>query len=149
MKIYIASSWRNAHGVELLTAELRKQGHNVDSWVENNFGENHNHITKKMDFETWVNSAYSDQSFSFDTDGAVQCEVFIYYAPAGMDACAELGAAYAANRYAVEHSMGQNKFIVGLWSKGEGLGLMRKMVDKWFDRPAELLLFTKSLTSIK
>jgi hypothetical protein len=135
MKIYIASSWRNANGVELLTEELRRLGFGVVSWIENNYGEYHNHVTKKMDFEEWVNSPASDQSFTFDIDGAMTCDVFIYYAPAGMDAAAELGAAYGYGK----------KTIIGLWSKGENLGLMRKMVGRWFSRPAELINYLKNI----
>lgn len=135
MKIYIASSWRNQHGVELLTSELRGMGHEVISWVENNYGEQHNHVTKKVDFETWVNSDEAVQSFVFDTDGATKCDLFIYYGPAGMDACAELGAAWASNIP-----------IVGLWAKGEGLGLMRGMVGRWFGRYLDLLEDIKNKT---
>lgn len=128
MKIYIASSWKNANGVEMLTALLRDRGHEVLSWVENNYGEDHNHVTRKMDFETWVGSPESDQSFWYDVDGARYCDLFIYYAPAGKDACAELGAAWASNVQ-----------IVGLWAKGEDLGLMRKMIPHWFTRITDLL----------
>ncbi len=35
MKIYIASSWRNQHAVEMLTSMLRVRGHEVLSFVEN------------------------------------------------------------------------------------------------------------------
>lgn len=129
MKIYIASSWRNQHGVEMLTELLREQGHQVISWVENNYGENHNHVTKKFSFEEWVNSSEADQSFIFDTDGATKSDLVIYYGPSGKDACAELGAAWSAGIP-----------IIGLWAKGEDLGLMRKMVKKWYTRYTELLL---------
>ena len=86
MDIYIASSWKNQHGVEMLTQLLREKSHNVISWVENNFGEDHNHVTKKFSFEEWVNSEESDQSFKFDTDGARKADLVIYYGPAGKDA---------------------------------------------------------------
>lgn len=131
LTVYIASSWKNSHGVELLTKQLREMGCIVLSWVENNFGENHNHVTKKMDFESWVNSPESDQSFNFDTGAAMCCEMFIYYSPAGNDASAELGAAFASE---------DCKYTVGLWTKNEPLGLMRKMVSKWFSRPSDLLI---------
>ena len=39
MKIYIASSWKNQHAVEMMTDMLRDKGHSVLSFVENNFGE--------------------------------------------------------------------------------------------------------------
>lgn len=146
MKVYIASSWRNAHGVELLTKELRSIGCEVLSWIENNYGETHNHVTKQMDFETWVASPDSDLSFIFDTRGATECELFIYYAPAGMDACAELGAAWFAGR---SNPFTKRKNIWGLWAKGEGLGLMRKMVHRWFDRPDILIANVKSLMEFR
>lgn len=128
MKIYIASSWKNQHGVEALTWMLRVNGHLVASWIENNFGEYHNHVTKKMSFDEWVSSAESDQSFNFDVLGATTSDLVIYYGPAGKDAAAEMGAAY-----------GKGVRIVGLWAKGEDLGLMRKMVSIWFGRITDLL----------
>ncbi len=123
MLIYIASSWRNQHGVEMLTALLRKRDYEVVSWIENNYGESHT-----TNFETWVNTPKADQSFHFDTQGATTCDLFIYYAPAGQDAAAELGAAWASKVP-----------IVGLWAKGENLGLMRKMVAKWFTSTNEMM----------
>ena len=128
MKIYIASSWKNQHGVEMLTALLRDKGHEVISWIENNYGENHNHVTKKFDFETWVTSDESRQSFEFDTKGATESDLLIYYGPAGKDACAEMGAAWGAKIP-----------IIGLYSKGEDLGLMRKMAVCWFSRVWDLV----------
>lgn len=128
MKIYIASSWKNQHGVEMLTTLLRNKGHEVISWVENNYGEDHNHVTKKFSFEQWVNSSEADQSFRFDTHGATKSDLVIYYAPSGKDACAELGAAWAS---CVP--------IIGLYAKGEDLGLMRKMVTFWYNRYTEIL----------
>lgn len=128
MKIYIASSWRNQHGVEMLTALLREKGHTVTSWVENNYGENHNHVTKRFSFDEWMQTDESEQAFDFDTDGATTCDLLIYYSPGGMDACAEMGAAW-----------GKGIPILGLHAKGENLGLMRKMPFKWVDRYSDLL----------
>lgn len=136
VSVYIASSWRNAAGVELLTAELRRAGCLVASWVENNYGEDHNHVTQKMDFESWVNSPESNQSFFFDTQSVMDADIFIWYGPAGMDAAAELGIAWReANLFERESRLE----IVGLWAKGENLGLMRKLISTWFSRPGELI----------
>lgn len=137
MKIYIASSWKNQHGVELLTAQLRTQGHEVISWIENNYGEDHGHVSRKVDFESWVNSEESLQAFKFDIIGATTSDLVIYYGPAGKDACAELGAAWNAGKY-----------IVGLWAKGEDLGLMRLMVERWFSRVQDLLDHVASLSLV-
>lgn len=126
--IYIASSWKNQHGVEMLTALLRVRGYEVKSWVENNYGENHNHVTKAFPFEEWVNTDEANQAFEFDITGAMQSDIVIYYGPAGKDACVELGAAYAAGAK-----------IFGLHAKGEDLGLMRKVVSEWFTRFTNLI----------
>lgn len=128
MRIYIASSWKNQHAVEMLTTLLRDRGHEVMSWVENNYGESHNHVTKKFDFETWVNTRESDQSFYFDTNGATQSDLVIYLSPSGKDAAAEVGAAWACGVP-----------VLGLYSKGEDFGLMRKMIRVWFERYVDLL----------
>ena len=130
MKVYIASSWRNQHAVELLTEKLRKLGHEVISWVENNYGEDHNHVTKKFDFESWVTSEESDQSFEFDTNGASQCDLFVYLGPAGKDASAEAGICYGQRLN--EH--GQTIPMACIWAKGEDFGLMRKMFDFTYTR---------------
>lgn len=114
----------------MLTSMLREQGHEVASWVENNYGESHNHVTKAFPFEDWMQTEGANQSFNFDTAGAIGSDLVIYYGPAGKDACAELGAAWASVN---------GPRIYGLWAKGEDLGLMRKMVSKWFERYTDLL----------
>lgn len=130
MKIYIASSWKNQHGVELLTEALRKQGHEVVSWIENCYGEQA--TLENFDFNKWVNTPKGQQSFDFDINGATLCDLLIYYGPAGKDACCEMGAAWSAGVP-----------IIALYAKGEDLGLMRKMVCKWFEKVHDLLEYTK------
>ena len=126
MKIYIASSWKNQHAVEMLTDLIRAKGHQVLSFVENNFEEGHG-PDKPMDFETWVQTEQADRSFQYDTDGATKSDLIIYLSPSGTDACAEIGAAWASG-----------KPISGLWAKGEPVGLMRKMVE-WCNNFRELI----------
>lgn len=128
MRIYIASSWRNQHAVEMLSALLRADGHEVLSFVENNFGEDHNHVTKKFSFEDWVNSKESDQSFRYDTAGATQSDLVIYIGPSGKDAAAECGMAWS-----------RGIIVLGLTAKTEDFGLMRKMMTAWFSRYQDLL----------
>lgn len=131
MKIYIASSWKNQHAVEMLTAFLRLGGHEVLSFVENNHGEGHG-AQKPIDFEKWVLTDQAARSFAYDTDAAMTSDLVIYISPSGPDAWAEVGAAFAAG---VE--------IYGLHAKGEQIGLMRRMVT-WFDDFRQLL---KSINS--
>lgn len=118
MRVYIASSWKNQHAVELLTARLREiSGVEVLSFVENNHGEGHS-AEKPMPFEDWVRTDQADRSFRYDIRGATSSDLVIYIGPSGTDAWAEVGAAYQAQIP-----------LHGLWAKGEPAGLMRKMVE--------------------
>jgi nucleoside 2-deoxyribosyltransferase len=123
MKIYIASSWKNQHGVEMLTALLRAKGHKVISWIENNNEESINMPTKD-----WLRTEMADKSFQFDITGATTCDLFILYTYAGNDAHAEMGAAWA-----------KGIPIIGLWQKGYDEGLMSRMVKEWCDNYRDLL----------
>lgn len=119
----------------MLTKELRSLGHEVASWVENNYGETHNHVTQEFDFETWVNGPESDQSFEYDSINAGFCDLFIYLGPSGKDAAAECGIRYGSN-FAYRDTRAP---MIGLHAKGEDFGLMRKMFDVWCDRYTEVL----------
>lgn len=140
LKIYIASSWKNQHGVEMLTTLLRDHGHEVISWIENNYGEDHNHVTKKFDFATWVHSPESDQSFEFDIHGAMGCDLFIYYGNAGKDAAAECGMCYG------QRLAGRTIPMIALVAKGEDFGLMIKMFDYLVTRVVDLLRIVRSFS---
>lgn len=135
MKIYIASSWKNQHAVEMLTKLLRERGHTVLSFVENNHGEtnpNAPHAAtdddgKEIPFEQWCWGVRGTKSFDYDTHSATTADLVIYIGPSGCDAWAEIGAAWASNRP-----------ILGLWAKGEQSGLMRRMIT-WTSSFAKLL----------
>jgi hypothetical protein len=129
MRIYIASSWKNQHAVEMLTEKLRGMGHEVLSFVENNYGEGHSAI-KPMPFEEWIKTEKANNSFLYDTMGATGSDLVVYVGPSGKDAAAEVGAAWSANVR-----------VVGLWAKGEDFGLMRKMISPWFEHYRDLLSF--------
>jgi hypothetical protein len=117
MKIYIASSWKNQHAVEMLTDRLREEGHTILSFVENNHGEGHG-AEKPIPFEEWVLTDKASQSFEYDTNGATKSDLVVYISPSGTDAWAEIGAAWASGVP-----------VLGLWAKGEQAGLMRRMVE--------------------
>lgn len=132
MRIYIASSWKNQHAVELLTDRLRNKGHEVLSFVENNHGENANSpgasgAVKAMPFDEWCMSELGQMSFDYDTNGAMYSDLVIYVGPSGCDAWAEVGAAWA-----------NGVTVFALQSKGEQVGLMRRM-GVWFTDYRELL----------
>lgn len=120
MKIYIASSWKNQHAVEMLTGLLRQAGHEVISFVEKAVSdEGRSEIA--FDVVKWINSQDGEEKFIYDLNGATQSDLVVYIGPAGTDAWAEVGAAWSAGRP-----------ILGLWAKGEPAGLMRRMVT-WFN----------------
>ena len=108
MKIYIASSWRNQHAVEMLTALLRERGHEVLSFVEARTEKEHGTANGEHDFEKWVWSCEGGAKFSYDTIGATTSDLVVYVGPSGTDGWAEVGAAWA-----------KGVKVVGLWAKGE------------------------------
>lgn len=125
MKIYIASSWKNQHAVEMLTDILeRNHRHEVLSFVRNNHGEQAGHIAmsqgKPIGLDEWIWSDRGRKSFEYDTSSATTADLVVYLGPSGNDAWAEVGAAWAARIP-----------IFGLMAKGEQVGLMRRMVN-WF-----------------
>jgi len=134
MKIYIASSWKNQHAVEMLTSLLRSAGHQVLSFVEKAVSdEGRSEI--KFDFEQWINSEDGEQKFIYDIEGATNSDMVVYISPSGTDAWAEVGAAWASGVP-----------IIGLYAKGEPAGLMRKMVIWAYDYQ-EVLSLIKEATN--
>jgi hypothetical protein len=127
MKIYIASSWKNQHAVEMLTEKLRYAGHSVMSFVENNYGEGHSAV-KPIPFEEWVHTEKALNAFTFDTTNAMTSDLVIYISPSGKDAAAEVGMAFA-----------RGVPIFGLYAKGEDFGLMRRMFTSWYEKYTDLL----------
>ena len=138
MKVYIASSWRNQHAVEMLTELLREKGHEVISFVERAVNDE-GRSGLKFDFEKWINSQDGQDKFQYDTNGATQADIVIYISPSGMDAWAEVGAAWGCGK----------PVIFGLYAKGETVGLMRKMITAWFDRYQDLLKAIDELESMR
>ncbi len=130
MKVYIASSWKNQHAVEMITERLRSMGCEVLSFVENNHGELQGHKAaedgKPMALDEWVMSDRGRKSFDYDTKGATESDLVVYVGPSGCDAWAEVGAAWS-----------RGVPIIGLISKGEQVGLMRRMAT-WVPNVREL-----------
>lgn len=120
MKIYIASSWKNQHAVEMLTECLESRGHEVVSFVRAAASSEENVRGGKLDMEAWLHTADAAEKFRYDVDGATKSDLVIYLGPSGTDAWAEVGAAWASG-----------VLVLGLWAKGEQAGLMRHMVAAW------------------
>lgn len=120
LQIYIASSWKNQHAVEMLTERLEQHGHNVVSFVREAAETEGRVHFGTFDLKEWLVSDDALRKFIFDTDGATKSDLVIYVGPSGTDAWAEVGAAWGAGVP-----------IVGLWAKGEPAGLMRHMMRSW------------------
>lgn len=114
--VYIASSWKNQHAVEMLTDLLEDRGYEVMCFVRNSYQER-----ECKNFEEWVCTDMATKCFVYDTNGATKSDLVLYLSPSGTDAWAEVGAAWASGIP-----------IVGLWAKGESAGLMRHMISYWF-----------------
>lgn len=131
MKIYIASSWKNQHAVEMLTSILEQRDHEVLSFVRNNHGEQAGHLAleggKPINFDQWVWSERGAKSFDYDTNSATTADLVVYIGPSGCDAWAEIGAAWSSGVP-----------VLGLHAKSEQIGLMRRMV-MWFENYESLL----------
>ena len=133
LTIYIASSWRNQHAVEMITTMLEERGHEVVSFVRKAVNaEGRENL--RFDVDKWIASEEGRKKFEFDTNGATTSDLVIYIGPAGTDAWAEVGAAWASG-----------KVILGLWAKGEPAGLMRRMVT-WYSNFQSILADIDSYT---
>lgn len=120
MRIYIASSWRNEHGVAMLTEKLRAAGHVVASWIEN--AKTIKSVSEYANFRKWLWSRDGETAFKHDTSGALECDLFILYTYAGNDAHAEMGIAW-----------GRGVPIFGLEQKGIEDGIMLRMIECWYE----------------
>jgi len=132
MKVYIAASWKHQHAVEMLTEMLRNWDIEVLSFVERAV-KDEGRSGLAFDVEAWINSPDGEDKFKYDTNGATKSDLVIYIGPSGQDAAAEVGAAWASGVP-----------VYGLWAKGEGFGLMRRMT-RWFDNYNALLVAVHEL----
>ncbi len=122
MKIYIASSWKNRHAVDMLVQRLREGGRDdVFSFVEESCENEVGVLKGVVDFDQWVWSIDGESKFKLDLDAVAASDLIIYIGPAGTDAWAELGYAH-----------GKGIPIFALYAKSEPSGLMRRMAV-WFD----------------
>ena len=127
MKIYIASSFKNLHGVHLLRNKLGQLGHQVLDWSALAPP-----LPEGMPTETRRQLLDSDERgdiFRFCTQACREADLVIYLGPAGQDAAAEVGIAYASNIP-----------VYGLAGPLEAPGLiLTRCVQKWFSQVEPLL----------
>lgn len=94
MKIYIASSARNLHGVQLLRNALTERGHQVLDWtaLAPPLPEHLSPEERRMALD----SDERGEIFDFCAQACTSAQALIYFGPAGQDAACEVGMAFAA-----------------------------------------------------
>ena len=132
MKIYIASSWKNHHAVEMLSRLLEEKNHVIVSFVRE--GVKPNEVDEFGGFDAWVWSDNGEEKFLFDMSGAMMSDLVIYIGPSGTDAWAEVGAAWASKVP-----------VYGITGKGEPSGLTRRMIQ-WCDDIDHLISSVEALS---
>lgn len=94
MNIYIASSFRNLHAVQLLTAMLEDSGHTVFDWTRL-APPLAGSLTPEQRRAALDADEYGD-IFAFCTQACASVDLVIYLGAAGQDSACEVGIAYAA-----------------------------------------------------
>jgi hypothetical protein len=94
MKVYIASSFRNLNAVMLLRDCFRGQGHTVLDWTDKTPP-----LPAAMPLAERREALDADERgaiFDFCTHACGSADLVVYLGPAGQDAAAEVGIAWAA-----------------------------------------------------
>jgi hypothetical protein len=127
MKIYIASSFKNLHGVHLLRNHLLACGHEVFDWSALAPP-----LPENMPPEVRRRLLDSDQRgdvFNFCAQACAVADAVVYMGPAGQDAAVEVGIAFA-------HKV----TVLGLAGPLEAPGLiLSRCVGQWFSQVEALL----------
>jgi hypothetical protein len=94
MKIYITSSARNLHGVQLLRDALTVRGHRILDWtaLAPPLAEHLSPEERRM----VLDSDERGEIFAFCARACAEADLLIYLGPAGQDAACEVGMAYSA-----------------------------------------------------
>ncbi len=132
MKIYVAASWKHQHAVEMLTEQLERAGHSVLSWLRE--GRPEEAFLSRRELEHFIHSPEGRRVFEFCANAATSCDLLIYLGPSGCDAWAEVGAGF-----------GRGVPVLGLLAKSEEVGLMRHMIQAWYNSVTELMLAVEKM----
>ena len=94
MNIYIASSFRNRHAVELLQDRLRGQGHTILDWLR--LAPPLPAGLRPDERRAALDADERQEIFRFCAAACARVDMVIYLGPSGQDAACEVGMAYAA-----------------------------------------------------
>src|SRR5690606_9125616 len=109
MRIYVASSWRNAHQPKVVAA-LRADGHEVYDFKDSDGF----HWTEvDPDWKDWprnigrylwgLNQPPAKRGFDRDMTALRECDACVYVAPCGVSASIEMGWAAGAGKFVVAY----------------------------------------------
>jgi len=127
MKIYIASSARNMHGVQLLRDSLAERGHKLLDWTAY-APPLADHLSPEAR-RAALDSDERGEIFTFCSAACMEADLLIYLGAAGQDAACEVGMAYAAKVP-----------VWGLAAPTEKPGLiLTRAVTEWFPDVKALL----------
>jgi len=127
LTIYIASSFRNLHAVQMLTIILREAGHEVLDWTE--FAPPLSADMLPVQRRTALDSDKYGHIFEFCTEACGTADLVIYLGASGQDSGTEVGIAYNAGVP-----------VYGLSGPLEAPGLiLARAVSRWFGKTSELL----------
>ena len=127
LEIYIASSFRNLHAVQMLAVSLREAGHTILDWtrlappIRNNM--------PMPERKALLDSDERGEIFDFCRAACGSADLVIYIDPAGQDAACEVGMAAASGI-----------LVFGLSSPLDAPGLiLSRAVSQWFTSVGALL----------
>ena len=130
--VYVASSFRHLHAVQLLTRELRALGCQVADWTEKAAPPEG---LKPAERRAWMDTDHGGEVFNFCFNACRDADLVIYVGTAGQDAGVEVGMAYAAGRP-----------VLGILGPLEAPGLMlHGAVTVWADSVERALWFVLRL----
>lgn len=127
LKIYIASSFRNLHAVDLLMDRLQDAGHSVLDWTK--FAPPLPAGMRPEERRSVLDSDSRGQIFEFCTSASGGADLVIYLGESGQDAACEVGIAFNA---------GVPVFGLGGPLEAPGL-ILSRAVSAWFAKVPELL----------
>jgi hypothetical protein len=134
LKIYIASSFRNKAGVQMLQNELAKR-HTVYDWTTK-APPVPAHLTPEQR-RAELDKDEHGKIFKFCTDACKAADLLIYYGEAGKDAACEVALAYA-----------EGATVIGLAGPFEAPGtILDGMVSLWVPDVRALIMAVDALAS--
>lgn len=132
LTVYVASSFKHLHAVQLLSRELHKQGYLVADWTQKATPPEGLNAAQRR---TWMDTDHGGEVFVFCAKACTTADLVLYLGTAGQDAGVEIGMAYAADRP-----------VLGIRGPLESPGLMlHGAITAWAETVEQALGMTAAL----